>query len=71
MASNRSLSLRGMGLGVAVNDIEAGWSVTDESWSFGRLKIDRLRDERRADCPPARITNGVELSGCSSIKIVD
>ena len=68
MASNRSLSLRGMGLGVAVNDIEAGWSHTDESWSLGRWKMDRLNEERREDCPPARITNGVELSGGSSIK---
>jgi len=47
-------------------DAVAG-STSSCEWSRdGRLKMDRLSEERRDDRPP-RSTSGVELTGCSSV----
>jgi len=67
MASKKSLSLRGMGLG-AVKDADPSsmdsWSSreTDGRWKMER-RSDGLLDER-----PPRSTSGVELTGCSSAR---
>ena len=67
MASKKSLSLRGIGLGT-VKDADPSsmdsWSSreTDGRWKMER-RSDGLLDER-----PPRSTSGVELTGCSSAR---
>ena len=67
MASKKSLSLRGIGLGT-VKDADPSsmdsWSSreTDDRWKMER-RSDGLLDER-----PPRSTSGVELTGCSSAR---